>query len=372
MPVCPPGVRTAAAVLTLSLLGAACAAGGDGDGSGGGPALVAKPRAIGDVNRVVVVADPQLLQTPVGDSIVWHYEQAYPMMPQPEPVYDLRYMTAEDLLSQPARRELRNYLVVADIADPESPTTQFVTRMLGEEKLFAAREDFRRGTTVATDTWANGQLVVYVYAEGPDRLADLVARSFASASERIDRSDREVLMANIYQSGRAERLVDSLRGLVGLTMDIPLDYKLALADSNFVWLRRDITDVVQNILISSVPYRDAAQLSPDSAVAYRNAIARDVVRTNTAGSVMATNDRDLPLVTDTVRIGDVSALEVRGVWEMSDDFMGGPFFTYLIPDPARGRLYVVDGFVYAPGSKKGKRNYMQQIATIVATARPAG
>ena len=355
------------ALVSLCLLSSvACSSEASSD-SAGGSSLVAKPRAIGDVNRIAVVADPQLLQTPVGDSILYHYEQAYPMMPQPEPLYDLRYMTVEDLQSTSARRELRNYLIVADIGDESSPTTQFVRQMLGEEKFLAAREDWRRGTTVATDTWANGQLVVYVYAEGPDKVADLVARSFAAASKRIASSDQEVLMANIYQAGRAEQLIDSLQRTVGITMDIPLDYQLAKVDSNFMWLRRDLSDVVQNILISSVDYRDASQLSPDSAVVYRNRIARDAVRTNTVGSVMATNDRDLPLVTDTVEIAGVSSIEVRGVWEMSDDFMGGPFFTYLIPDPEAGKLYIIDGFVYAPGSKKGKRNYMQQIATIVST-----
>ena len=351
----------------ICLLSAACST--EAERAGGGPALEAKPRAIGDVNRIIVVADPNLLQTPVKDSIVYSYEQAYPMMPQPEPLYDLRYLTVDDLISNPARRELRNYLMVADISDTDSPTTQFVTKMLGEEKILAAKEDFRQGTSVATDTWANGQTIVYVYGEGPDEIATLIARSFPGASKRFATSDREVLMANIYQSGHGRATADTLRANVGLSMDIPLDYKLAKAEPNFVWVRRDLSDVVQNILVSSVPYRDVSQLSADSAIVYRNLIARDAVRTNTEGSVMATNDRDLPIVTDTVSINGVSAIEVRGVWEMTDDFMGGPFFTYLIPDPKSRKLYVIDGFVYGPGAKKGKRNYMQQIATIVASAQ---
>ncbi len=362
-------VRTFFLVALVVALGLAEVGCSTDSGSGAEDSLSVKPRAIGDVNRIAVLVDPQLLETPVADSILFSYEQAYPMMPQPEPMYDLRYMTLADFKGSPARRELRNYLVVADLLDESSQTTAFVKQMLGEEKILAAREDFRRGTTVVSDVWANGQLVVYVYAEGPDKLGDLISRSFAGAHKRIASSDREVLLANIYQSGRAQNLADSLQSSLGIRMDIPLDYQLAKLDTNFMWLRRDLADVVQNILISSVPYRNASQFSSDSAVVYRNLVARDAVRTNTTGSVMATNDRDLPLVTDTVEIAGISALEVRGVWEMSNDFMGGPFFTYLIPDKDSGRLYVIDGFVYAPGSSKGKRNYMQQIAAIVGSIK---
>lgn len=343
--------------------------GGDGGAAAERPVLAeAKPRALGDVNRLVIVADQDLLSTAVGDSIAYHYEQPYPLMPQPEPLYDLRYMVADDLKQYSTRRELRSYVILADLLDPSSPTTKFVAGMLGEEKLLAAREDFRKGTTVVVDQWANGQVVVYLYAEGPERLAELVAKSFKAANRRIQESDREVLMANIYQSGRNPRIVDSLKELVGIGFDVPQDYAVAKAEPGFMWLRRDLQDVVQNILVGEVPYRGPQQLTVDSAVAYRNRISRDAVRTNTEGSVMSTNDRDLPVVEQRVEIKGQEVLAAKGVWEMTDDYMGGPFFTYLIPDEAAGKLYVVDAFVYAPGSKKGKRNYMQQLETIVETA----
>ena len=345
----------------------------DGSGSASSGAIApgleaAKPRAIGDVNRVVVVADPDVLATDVRDSIVYHYEQLYPLMPQPEPMYDVRYMQVEDLLANQARRELRSYLILADLAEPNSPTTRFVERMLGEEKLRAAREDYTRGTTVRSDQWANGQVVIYLYAEGPDRLADLVAQTYNSASQRIAASDAEVLNANIYQAGRNRANVDSLERLVGLRLDIPQDYLVAKAEEGFMWFRRDLRDVIQNIFIGRVPYTGPEQLTRDSAVALRNRIGLDAIQTNTAGSVMSTNDRDLPVLTTQPTLGGVESLAAKGVWEMSDDDMGGPFFTYLIPDEAAGQLYVVDAWVYAPGSKKGKRNYMQQLEKIVETA----
>ncbi len=356
-------------LLAFTLLLVGCGGGGSSSMEPGGVPEAAKPRAIGDVNRVVIVADRELLQTPVGDSIAYHYEQPYPLMPQPEPLYDLRYMTAEEIIQNGPRRELRSYVIIADLRDPQSSTTRFVTQMLGEEKILAAKEDYRKGTTVVTDQWANGQIVVYLYAEGPDALADLVAKSFSGAQKRINASDEEVLMANIYQSGRNKSVGDTVQKLVGLRFDVPQDYLVAKAEPGFVWLRRDLNDVVQNLLVSEVPYAGGTQISADSAVVYRNRISRDAVRTNTKGSVMSTNDRDLPIVTERIDVDGIEAFAAKGVWEMSNDYMGGPFFTYLIPDAEAGKLYVVDAFVYAPGSKKGKRNYMQQLETIVKGAK---
>ena len=340
------------------------------------PALsTPRARAFGDINRVNVVADEVLLAGPVGDSLSYYYEQAYPLMPQPEATYDLTYFTPEQLAEKPARREMRTYLVLADLNDESSPTTQMALRDLGEEKFLAAREDYRRGTSIVTDRWATDQTLIYLLGEGPDELGRLVARSYPSASARIAAADRAKLEANTYQSGRATVVRDSIRALTGVTIDIPTDYRVAKAEENLVWLRRDLRDIVQNVIVSSVPYTGEAQLSADNAVALRNDLGRRAVRSNTPGSYMTTNDRDLPVLTEVTELNGAYALEARGVWEMTDDFMGGPFFTYLIPDSASGRLYVVDAFAFAPS--RGKRNYMQQLELIARSARvgagtPAG
>ena len=329
-----------------------------------------KPRAFGDVNRVNVIADDVILDSHVGDSVRYYYEQAYPLMPQPEPLYDLNHLTVEELDKLATRRELTNYLILADLTDAESPATKLVARELGEEKLYAAREDYRRGTSIVTDRWATGQTLIFLVAEGPDELAKLVAQSFPAAAKRIRAADRSKLEANTYQSGRATVLPDSIAKLVGLSLEVPNDYKVALAEEDLVWLRRDLGQVTQNLVVSSVPYVGEEQLSRDSVVAYRNAIGKQVVRSSTPGSYMTSNDRDLPVVTSVTEINGQYAYEARGVWEMTNDFMGGPYFTYLIPDAATGRLYIVDAFAYAPS--KRKRNYMQQLELIAKSARVVG
>ena len=78
---------------------------------------------------------------------------------------------------------------------------------------------------------------------------------------------------------------------------------------------------------------------------------------------MLINDVDLPMYVYKKDIDKAYTLEARGIWEMKYDYMGGPFFAYLIKDPQRNRLILIDAFVYAPG--KQKRDFMQQLEYIV-------
>lgn len=336
-------------------------------GEGAPAGLSSKPLAYGNVNRVNIVIDDALLKGPVADSLDYYYQQAYPLMPQPEAVYDLNIIDAGDLDVLPARKELRTYVILADLNDETSETTRLVTADLGEEKMLAAREDYRKGTSIVTNRWASDQLIIYLFAEGPDELAKLVAQSYPAASARITSADRDMLLANTYQSGHNEVIADSIKRLVGISIDIPVDYKVARAEKNFVWMRRDLGVVTQNILITSVPYVGEDQISVDSAVAYRNAIGEMAVRSDTEGSYMTTNDRDLPVLPFVSTIDGKYAFEARGIWEMTDDFLGGPFFTYLLPAPEQKKLFVIDVFTFAPS--KGKRNYMQQLEVIAQSAK---
>ena len=58
-------------------------------------------------------------------------------------------------------------------------------------------------------------------------------------------------------------------------------------------------------------------------------------------------------------------LQARGLWGMVNDFMGGPFVTYMIKDEVNNRMIILDGFVHAPGQKK--RPEMRKLDMIFST-----
>ena len=59
------------------------------------------------------------------------------------------------------------------------------------------------------------------------------------------------------------------------------------------------------------------------------------------------------------------AFEARGLWEMENDMMGGPFVSHARVDRPNGRVVVVEAFIYAP--EKKKRDLMRQMEAALYT-----
>ncbi|MBC7886229.1 MAG: DUF4837 family protein, partial [Saprospiraceae bacterium] len=85
---------------------------------------------------------------------------------------------------------------------------------------------------------------------------------------------------------------------------------------------------------------------------------------------MSTNVIDLPTYEYTYTHNGVYVKEVRGIWETVNDFMGGPFISYVLYNEKKGEIVFIDAFVFAPG--KEKRDFVQQLDCIVKTASFGG
>jgi hypothetical protein len=64
-----------------------------------------------------------------------------------------------------------------------------------------------------------------------------------------------------------------------------------------------------------------------------------------------------------VRYNEMDFVELRGLWEMQNDFMGGPFISHSYLDIRNNRVLVIEAFVYNPRSEK--RNYLRQTESIL-------
>ena len=57
------------------------------------------------------------------------------------------------------------------------------------------------------------------------------------------------------------------------------------------------------------------------------------------------------------------SVTIRGLWEMKDDAMGGPFIAYWKENG--GKIIVSEAFIYAPGRKK--RNALRRLEAVLYT-----
>jgi hypothetical protein len=76
------------------------------------------------------------------------------------------------------------------------------------------------------------------------------------------------------------------------------------------------------------------------------------------------------LRTRNLTLGDMAITEVRGAWSNPPDSSwpaAGPFIFWSLTCPEQDRLYLIDGWIYAPGAEKWE--YVLQVETIMESFR---
>jgi hypothetical protein len=329
--------------------------------------LRAIPNAFGTLNEIVVIADKDVWNGPVGDTLMHYYTQAFPVLPQPEPVFDIRHFTGEQLLADPFRKELRTYLFLGDLSNENSPITQMMLKDLGEENIEKAKYDTSFHSSVGKDKWAKGQLLIYEFAPNREKLLENIIKDYPLIKRRVYEADRNKLDATVYLNGTNENTNSKINANFDITLKLPKDYAIAIMNENVAWLRKETENISSNILISKIPYTETKQLTPVGLKDIRDQLGKEYVSSAIENSYMKINDLDLPLLTTALTVDNKYALEARGIWEMENDYMGGPFITYLVHDPDNNELIFLDGFLYAPG--QDKRDHIMALEHIFKSLR---
>lgn len=345
-------------MVTFSLVFSSCS------NSSGPVSLQSIPTAFGNIGQVVVVADDDVWEGAVGDTLQFYYSSAYLILPQPEPIFDLVHFTPEELAKEPTRRELRNYIFVGNMSDEESPTTRMIREDVGEAAIQEARETGKRIPKVGKDKWAKGQMTIYQFAFSEEELIEALKDNFDVIVNRIQKSDQDRVDATVYIGGENGALNTLVRNKMGVKLRVPKDYSLALDNEDIIWMRRETEESSSNILLKRLTYVDQAQLTKESIKAIRDTVGR-YVSSELEDTYMRVNDTDLPMFFEVKNLNKLYAVEARGIWEIENDYMGGPFVSYLVHNPKDNSLIFIDGFLHAPG--KDKRNMMMMIEYILQT-----
>ena len=331
--------------------------------------LEPKSAALGKMNEIVVISDKDLWESMVGDTFRYYFQSAYPILPVPEPLFDLRHFTTEDLELQPLRKELRTYVILANLADENSPTTQMVMKDLGDERYYNARTKGEQSSSVGKDKWARGQLLFYLFGNSHDDIAESIKKHFPAIGRRVNEHDEKQLKSSVYMDRVNKGLSRKVSEEYGIEIEVPGEYQVAVEDKNvkLIWLRKDTKDAILNMVFRKLDYTNAGQLSLESMIKLRNEFGAKYVTSDAENDEMVVNNEDLPVYEYTFDLDGRYTKEFRGVWEMTKSFAGGPFATYIIVDEKNKSLIYADMFVMAPGVSK--RNYMMQLDHIIKSGK---
>ena len=321
------------------------------------------PQALGAANSISVIADATLWNSDLKDTFQNYFQAAYPILPQPEPIFDVRHFTPKQLEENELRKEFRTYIILADLADANSPGTQLVLKDLGTEKANRAKTDPSYNSAVGYNRWAKGQLVIYLFGKNRDDLFKQIGKQFPAIAKKINKFDEEKIYATVYIQKSNFKLNEDFKTTFNASLDIPSEYFLAIKEGKTMWFRKETDVISSNIFVTEVPYRSQDQLSKVGMKRTLDSLGIKYVSTDIQGTFKRINDVDLPMLSETTNLGENYAVESRGIWEIENDFMGGPFLSYAVLSPDKKRIVYLEGFLHAPG--KEKRKYMQYLEVIL-------
>ena len=305
-----------------------------------GGSVATLQNATGSPYEVLFVAAPNLLNGAVGKEVRAILEQDVPGLPQSEPEFRVSALpTSEfDNLLKP----VRNILIVE------------ISELSTQPKLSMAR-----------NVWSQGQMILYVKAPDvasllkflPSQSQPIVDFFVNSEFNRVIR-----FLEKTYSKTASKELYETL----GVEMLIPQDINKVHLGKDFFWASNDGLRARMDIVVYAIPYKDVDAFTLEKIIAVRDSVMKVNIPGPVENSYMTTSKYVLPDFKAKDKGGRYLA-EVRGLWEVQGDAMGGPFVSHTLLDDANQRVITAEVFVYAP--EKSKRNLLRKSEAALYTLR---
>ena len=202
---------------------------------------------------------------------------------------------------------------------------------------------------VEKDVHSTPQIIITVNAPN-QREASMYITEHTKQIESLITSEEINREANDLIYKHNLKFEEAVKEKFGCTMYIPTDLKAMKEGEDFIWASDDGLSSIQNIVIYSLPYVSEKMFTKRPYIALRDTVMKKNIPGGRAGQWMQTNKEFV--WTKNISVNGAYAMEARGLWEMRDDAMGGPFVSHSRIDTVNNRVIVVEGFVYAPNNMK--------------------
>ncbi len=249
-------------------------------------------------------------------------------------------------------RDSRNLVLLADLSkrDRLRKKVREVLGKRGFEQLEASGADYR----VLSNIEALGQTMAVVAGVNRESLLDLLRRKGGELYAVTDSVVTERTGDIVYIVGYDTSMERYVLSKYGWMVRIPKTYRVAEEEKGRVIKVVSGEDPARLLLVHWTAAKDG-KLDPKQCLDLRARLAWAYYDEDQI-------DRKRTSVADVFFQGR-RALKITGVWQNEKYVIGGPFITYCFIE--KGRLYLLDGVVFAPGMDKGP--WLRQVEAIMLT-----
>jgi hypothetical protein len=218
--------------------------------------------------------------------------------------------------------------------------------------------------------YAKPQVELVVAAPSIDVLRDYLMLN----SDRI----KEILLeaqiekrVELLRKKYSKKVDDDLKEVLGMTVRAPENMKATKKGERFLWGGTNLLEKDLNLVVYTYDWHGEDLNDVDLYVEKRDSVMKHNIPGSSEGQWMRTvreRENKRPLVECRERkIDGREVLEVRGLWEMRNGALGGPFVSMSRVDTASRRVVVGEGFVYSPSTDK--RDLVRQMEAVLRTLK---
>ncbi len=298
------------------------------------------PESIGAYNSLIIVIDNEAWKSKVGDKVRQYFAASSLGLTMEEPIFTITQIPPE--VFSGSVRKSRNVLYV--------------------------QKDTLNLAHIKSDMYSKPQNIAVIKGNSDDEVIENLDKKAPEIINAFkDLETKEAQRRFLISLNKEKDLQDKF----GINLRIPSIYKIVKTEENFVWFERQIQKGTMNIIAYEMPWDS---FSVDST------FVKDIVRMrDSIGNLYIpgpdvpgkkTHMRTEPAFSPSVFPAEVAgnkAVEVRGLWDIKNYPMAGPFLTYIVNDREHNRKMVVEGFTFAPSTEK--RDYMFELEAILKTLR---
>ena len=301
---------------------------------------IMRKKVTGKAGEVVIVISKKTWESQAGSKIRKILAQPQLGLPQDEPIFEL--IDVPPAAFKEIFKTSRNIITVKIMPGLDSAKVQF-----------------------KKDVWAWPQAVINIQAKSHEQFVEAFTKSSDKIVAYFIKAERDRLLMN-YTNYHDKAVKNIIQDKFGFDLNLPPGFKVTKTKDNFAWIRYETPEISQGIIIQTYPYTSDSTFTPNYLLDKRDSILKKYIDGPTNGSYMTT-EHQLPPVFNVFSFKNNYAAEMRGLWKVENDFMGGPFVNLTVLDASNNRIVMLDGYVYAP--RFDKRNYLRQVEAMMYSLR---
>lgn len=298
------------------------------------------PGTSGKAGEILVVTSENIFKSPIGNDWKAMLAEDVEGMNWDEPQLDISQVTLggfSDML-KPSRN-----LLILDVSN----------------KYTKNKVVFKKSV------WGKGQ--AFVKVQSPDTIG--LRRILDESGEKILKyyvdAERKRLI-DYFKKNSREDWTQRVKDSADVELSVSSMFIKQKFDNNFIWLSSGTINERADIMIYWYDYVDANTFTPNFLIAKRDSILKQHVPGPKDGSFMATEKAFAPFFNE-LAIDNNYVAEMRGMWKVEGDLMGGPFISHTRLDKGKNRIVTIEGFVYAPNQMK--RDLMRRVEAVMYTLK---